>query len=983
MGNITKTQNIYTLVNPVWIRNAGLGKGLDHDRQHLGIILGAGQTLRIRQLDADFTSNLTLRLLNNSRHTETSASVGKDWLAITVDYASVPFIDTPYAAGTPRVEFEYAPDNKRLPVFLSGDPESAFFLSWDTQAAEFGLLESGYMRMLAPAADKETLRNYVGGLAAVCDYYDGVVSMYNAMVGVSSSPDHLTDVDVRNKFFIKADANSHSTAYYGNNWTAANDYTVTGFWLTKLRTAWGPLHEIGHGYQGTFMSSGSVSFSEVWNNIYAQNYQQVTLGPDVYKEGAVFSTLAERSAVFMNYIAQGTPFNSWNGASKELFMFMSKDKAGDSAFTFFNQQFRILANEVPQLPSPPVLDILSAAYASKGDVDITPFAHLANAPISAPQADLNMFSNARAVYPVYQLVSSENLTKVREQLHLDTPIRLVDSIELKGTGLTGTVNLHFDIDDFKQIYAQSLVLMEGPRKALTLRIDAQDMVLEDFPIGVYTLHPPTGFDVKYQPGSHYLVVSEGTHDVTVSYQRKVASTLVSQIFYFHGLSDWRIGTLALDADRRMAQVDLAARPHSYFPNETYYSIDIRDASGTTVFFKDVKGDQADPFTAEVPYDVGYRIVIYHAEVVSRLITSPPSPGLIDTAKKTNEFVVTEMGLANPATAYDPAVSLQARIAAEVEVNREHLTVVAAPFAPQKDDVYLAANVLPEPQRTIVMTEYADMMPRLNDMPGTNVGNSFAISMIGYGPAFFSCQIDRVAREITFETLTRKPHALRTGTYAYVSFCDIHGDELFAYDFVADVVPTPMVRKFPLSALGGEQYYSWFMREALTNYPVVNNMQGVTLYGNLRETAIPMLENGIDILPAESQISITPDVQANFLQWDLLGELDHEVARLHIDLTRNTLSITIWPVVPADYVTGVFIGIHVEDKYGQTVFDVNLKGNVRATAVTETFALQKGYAVTVKHLEPGRSILVNTETNVQTTVGTTASYQTMARGLKAI
>uniref|UniRef100_UPI0013C3218B hypothetical protein n=2 Tax=Enterobacterales TaxID=91347 RepID=UPI0013C3218B len=73
-------------------------------------------------------------------------------------------------------------------------------------------------------------------------------------------------------------------------------------------------------------------------------------------------------------------------------------------------------------------------------------------------------------------------------------LRLVDSCQLKASGLKGDVALSLDIDDFAQIYGEDLVLMEGARYAYKVRIDAPTLALAALPIGVYTLRLPTGKD---------------------------------------------------------------------------------------------------------------------------------------------------------------------------------------------------------------------------------------------------------------------------------------------------------------------------------------------------------------------------------------------------------------------------------------------------------------------------------------------------------
>lgn len=98
---MTQSKRIYTLERPVWLDAAGMSKGINHDRQHLGIILAAGQSVKIRQANPAYNAKLTLRLLNDDRETEAEFSVGSTWIEAHIEAASVPFIDTPYVEGTP------------------------------------------------------------------------------------------------------------------------------------------------------------------------------------------------------------------------------------------------------------------------------------------------------------------------------------------------------------------------------------------------------------------------------------------------------------------------------------------------------------------------------------------------------------------------------------------------------------------------------------------------------------------------------------------------------------------------------------------------------------------------------------------------------------------------------------------------------------------------------------------------------------------
>ncbi len=58
MRQVTKSKKIKILPYPEWLVKAGMSKGIDHDRQHLGIILAAGEMIKVRQVNAEYKENL-------------------------------------------------------------------------------------------------------------------------------------------------------------------------------------------------------------------------------------------------------------------------------------------------------------------------------------------------------------------------------------------------------------------------------------------------------------------------------------------------------------------------------------------------------------------------------------------------------------------------------------------------------------------------------------------------------------------------------------------------------------------------------------------------------------------------------------------------------------------------------------------------------------------------------------------------------------
>lgn len=983
MSDIEKVKTLHWLTDPEWFHKAGLDKGLGHDRQHLGVVLAAGGELTISQIDMDFMGELTLRLLNSDGRTERVFSFGEMPLTITAHTASVPFIETPYLGGgtPPTVWYTCSPTSKTLPVFEAGGAESPFFATWDQQAAEFALIQSRYVRMLVPEADKPMLRTLPGGLAALTAYYDNVVSTFNALCGIAFDPERATDLNIRNQFFIKADAEGSGSAYYGPAWAASTSASMTADWFAGLRTNWTPLETLGHAYLGTFMAAGSVSFLEVWNKLYAATWQDNALGAAVHTDGWLYQDEVALFSGVIGRITSGTPLQEWSMREKLYFLMLLKYKAGNTAFASFNRQYRTYANALPLPPiAPPVIDMMAEVYAAEAGVDVAPFIGMVGARMASVRTVLNMFSDARAVYPLYALVSAASLVPAQEALHAASPLQLVDPAEMRRTGLRGSVTLQFAIDQFVQIYDEPLFVMEGPREVSSARIIATGVTFADLPVGVYTLRPPTGKNRKYAIDSAYLIVKEGTSTQALAYLFKQASAIVTQTFMLLGADNGLYGTIRVDAPTRQIIVDLLSNPNTAFMDTVYIGVTIRTADGDPVYQRDFHGNHPAPEHADIPFEIGYRIEVRHEEP-SRLRVLPAALGLI-RPQATNDFVITAHGLENLQAMNSPVADLSLRIAEAAALVRERLPIATAPYATVKDDIYLAVMALPEPARAQAVVDYADVMSLQNTAPGTNIGNNFVVSLKGISNwTFFTMTLDLVRLEVRFQTFSGKPHSYFGSTYGYVSFRDADGQELFSYDFIGDLTVTAMVRTFPLSRYGGEQFYS-FKEELGQRYTIENRMQGVTWNG-LANTMLDLPGNGVVMTATASEISQTPSVRGNMFTWNLLGNADQPVATLELDLVINVLRLTLHAAVPNPGVPAVYISIGVANRYGDPVYDIAMPGNAAVSADNQFFPLQKGYTVTVFHQDPTRSQLINAETSARTTVAATARYQTMPRGLRAV
>jgi hypothetical protein len=810
MPTITKSKSLYTLPRPVWLDAAGMSKGIGHDRQHLGIILAAGQVIRVRQTNAAFSARLTLRLLNDDKKTEADFSIGSAWVEASVNAVSVPFVDTPYAEGAPILEFEFPDTSKSLPVYRKGENETTFFARWDAQDAEFAFVESEYTHILVPKISEKELKSLgeaknIDGLIA---YYHRIFTFYNALAGVSFEAESDTDRNIKNRYFIKADKNGAGGAYYGGNWTAESTSSISSFWLTAQDNNWGSLHEIAHGYQGNFMGDAYFSVGEVWNNIYAACYQDIMLGERKYKEGWLYDygNMAKVEKKIVDLIAQATPLNQWDLRSKLYFMVLMVDKAGKHAFTHFNQQYRQSSNTPGFVASDhALLDMLSESFATAGElVDVTPFIELVGGYMGQAQRNHNAFSHAKAVYPLYQLVSAQDLDRVKAQLKLDSSLRLVDSTQLKASGLKGNVTLSFDIDDFAQIEGEYLTLMEGARYAYKTRINSSTLVLNDLPIGVYTLRLPTGKNVKYQPNKDYLVLKQGDNAAKIGFVKKASSPIVSQQINLLGLGDAVFATVAVDHARGVVAIDVTrTTPHSYFPDMTYAKITLRNQQNAVIFSKDIHGTQATLSHDECPLIAGEKIEIYHEEP-GRVQLSPMYSNVIDNTNKTNVLLITRSGLKNEALPGNPEQALLARVESAAQDLRRYRQAYYAPFSAFKDDIYLAINTFGSPQREQLLETYQDCISVHNTHPGDNVGNAFTVACLGvYDRQFLTATLDLVSKTLTVKVEAGVAHSGFPGVYAAISYDDADGNNLYHLEVTGNQTQQSNLVVLPISGYGGE------------------------------------------------------------------------------------------------------------------------------------------------------------------------------------
>ncbi|MBF7982782.1 MULTISPECIES: putative mucin/carbohydrate-binding domain-containing protein [Rahnella] len=738
MTTITLTKTLYTLQDPTWLKKAGIDKGVNHDRQSLDMILAAGQTLTIRQTNPKFTAPLTLWLLNADSATEKSYTVTSAATNISFSTTSVPFITTPYSTEAPVLEYSFPGDAKPLPVYNENDDEFPFFQLWDSRDAEFALIFSEFIQILVPKADKAKMKNtgIPNNLSGIIANYKQIFEFYNALMGISFNPVAATDKNIPNRYFAKADVHGAGAAYYSSQWVAATSAKVSDCWLTPIDNNWGALHEIGHGYQGAFMSGPAFSTAEVWNNIFAASFQNRVLGDQVYAKGWLYNygKVDSTLSIIQKDLADNKPVTNWDLRSKLFFLMQLKDIGGDPAFTAFYQNYRVLANTAGFVATDYLLlDLLSDSYQKIGNVDVTPYIYRADTTLSEKQREMHLFNNGEPAYPLSELVSADQATALKTSLKLPSVLSLVTATQLTSAALKGDLTLTFNIDDIAQIKGEKtfLLLNDASQPVQTGTPDGNSLTFSQIPVGAYKLQTPTGKSVKYFQDNHYAIVKNGANAQTINYVAKAGAVLASQSFSFLGLGGSPFCSLKVDQVKQTVVIDVTSTsPHSYFPGEAYAKVEIYDLSGNIVFTRTMNGDKTTLSHDEVPFSANYRIDIFHAETPSRLKLSPSFAGVINTKSSNNSFTVTPAGLINVSLQNDPFAPLVASIAKQAEMVRANPAMLAAEYASSKDDIFMAVSLFGSPQKEQLLEDYHDVISTHNNLEPDPVilPNSFTLDL---------------------------------------------------------------------------------------------------------------------------------------------------------------------------------------------------------------------------------------------------------------
>lgn len=659
------SKKIFSIPEPTWIFNSGMSKGKNHDRQDLGFILSENTELRVRQTNAHFKNKLKLRLLGNDKKNEKSIEVGSNWVSIRADEPLVPFIDTPYGEGSAQIEYEVvtSKEMKALPVYGYHGNETMFFSMWDTEDAEYALIQGVDFQLLVPKLDKELVRNLKDfpSIDALIEYHHGIFALFNGIAGFDgSAPENQNGA---NRYFLKADDSGAGAAYYGGDWTA-NSEPTTDMWLKEL--SWATLHEIAHGYQAGFDGQDMYT-GEVSNNLFGVQYQYEKYGKKADDIGWLFN-LGKKEEVenklYDKLIRDGDTYHDVDVREQLILLTMFKQKAGNDSFTKIYQEYRKMANQSDfkdweyTLPN-----LMNRIYSENSKLDFSAALKKRGLYLDEFQAEKNRVAGYPAVASLADIVSENELVRARQLIDpnylINSNFELVTNEEIASLGLVGDLTIEILPSDLSNFEGLTVELKDGATIIASQPVQ-QKMTFKNIPNGVYHLEF-SGEQMKYYlPSENYVYVKETQNHASLSFIKAEISKLADEDLIFYGFSDQWSGSLRTNLNSREATLTLnMPKPHYLFKDELYVKVTIKSQDGKIRYEKSINGDIPERFTDDhLLLEIGDSIEIYHAEARNRL-KGPEN--LIDRGQNTNHWLATEHGLKHLGLNNNPEKDLMKKI----------------------------------------------------------------------------------------------------------------------------------------------------------------------------------------------------------------------------------------------------------------------------------------------------------------------------------
>lgn len=517
------TGTIYTLPSAIVNKLLSLKvyRGYGMDRQDIGIYMPQGSSFKIRIKQ---NKTISLELLNNDKDTEKSSEnnktdyeISNEWVTITAESDSVPFIRTLHSDSLDKVEYEITEQNgtQALTKFTRGNNESNFYNSWNGNSQKLAVITDDYITFLVPRENLDEIGAIVNhnssleypysSITDMLNWYDGVISRYNEYIGLSEDAKEEYNKDIRMKYFIKA--NIHGVgyaAYYPWNCIATNSNGISSF----LHKGWTPVHEIGHGFQSYFtwssrdINSEDLILSEVENNFFAYEEAKKYENNPNGGIGILYGDTVQQD--YINTIQGISKFNELMGdgtasaanAGTRLFVFENLfDKIKmPTVMPYALRKYRSIKSNGDNIANS---DLYGKYFSEASGYNVIPYLNYFKI-YPSKEVEEEVYSNESPIlYPIAQVFNDTTASSIATNLNLRGIYSVIDNNDVRNYISTNKINrdVKFKIatDNSKKLNHKKLYIKNSKNEIVRQEVlSGNEIVVKNLPVGMYYVEISSG-----------------------------------------------------------------------------------------------------------------------------------------------------------------------------------------------------------------------------------------------------------------------------------------------------------------------------------------------------------------------------------------------------------------------------------------------------------------------------------------------------------
>nr|UVZ34924.1 VEF [Melanchra picta nucleopolyhedrovirus] len=662
---------------PSYINSGNLYYALHHYKEPIPFVIKAGSVVTLST-----NHQCTILVYNNNRLTEETIEnmTGETTLNIEVD--SVVFVNNMIVSN---------PDDKyRVTYSIDGEYEPLTRIDMGNNEYSEGVdenlsyvfVEGKWIQLLVPQIDLKHLNGMIANdkdLDELNDYYSSIIEFYN----------ELTDTNFVRKYFAKADNNGAGGGYYGKYTMGESNPSMRRFYLTPSKFNWGCLHEIAHSFDAYFTwNYAHADIREVWTNIMPDYYQYLNFTEEEYLTKS-WKLDGQRDTLFMEIKALFgvVPFNEWYLRDRlvfltSLFFKFGHKKLLTALFTEMRQQ---LTNGTFDSCSFKTMELIMTIF-DRNNMDIVHINRLVGINELDPLVTLNIKYNMQNSVFVFDFMIKPNVVNF-ELIDSDLGIQRNVELTFKNANPTDLIGAHYS-------------LVKNSKHTLESTFtNTTSQTFTNVSLGAYKFFYVTGNSTRrYYCDADYVVFgeTEPTHALTITPLLK--PVLYNEIFNIRGLGDHLVAVLKINyQDEYVYFYPISDNPHVYFPNNVYYSINIKNHKFFEYFGRD---NEIDILEYKFPLVYGQEIVLYHREI-GRLISS------FHTTNPTNTFTITRMGVRQNNTNQSTRI-VEKILQFCLFVTERYPNLIASPYV--QNEVYLSTYyLLPQDQNNLI-PQILDFLP---------------------------------------------------------------------------------------------------------------------------------------------------------------------------------------------------------------------------------------------------------------------------------